>query len=170
MVYSVAQTIDRLAALPGLMDSLIKEVRPNGGTSLRDAIDKIGVNTTKLQTSVETLTLRNLTRWKMAYGVPSWEADAYGRCISANMELCELLQIPETDFLGWNWKNFIHPDDCLRVFADWRRIVDEKSDFHSSARYVTNEGQIVPVKLVAKAMALQGDVIGWIGVAERIAK
>jgi len=169
MVYQIAKAIERLNALPDRFDALLKEVKPNGGSSLRDAIDRTARKIDELGDSIVRIDVRHQTRWKMAAGVAGWESDSNGRCTAANSELCELLKMGEGEILGSNWKNFIHPDDANRVFSEWARVVSEGADFNLTARYIASDGATVPVRLKAHSMASNGRVLGWIGVAEPMA-
>ena len=168
MVYSIAKTIERLNALPDRFDALLKEVKPNGGSSLRDAVDRTAKKIDELGDSIVKIDVRHQTRWKMAAGIAGWESDANGRCMAANSDLCEMLKMGEAEILGSNWKNFIHPDDAPRVFSEWSRIVQEGADFNLPARYVASDGTVIPVRLKAHSMIYSGRVLGWIGVAEQV--
>lgn len=167
MLYSVAKTIERLSMLPDQIDKLAKEVRPNGGSSLRDAIDRTALTLANVQHSVDNLALRHHTRWQMAYGVPSWESGPDGKYIAVNHQLCELVKRGRDEIIGSNWKNMIHSDDAQRIFSEWNRVVSEGSDFDAPARYVTSEGEVVPVRLKAQAMHMGGSIVGWIGVVSQ---
>jgi PAS domain S-box-containing protein len=161
------RSLDAIAGLPVQVSQLMQEVRPNGGASLRDAIDNTARCVNVLSDSVEALALRHQTRWTMAYGMPSWESDQNGRCIRANLELCELLGASEDEITGTNWKNCIHPDDAHRVFSEWGRIVAEAADCNLTCRYVSSSGEVIPVRLKAHVMTRGDKAIGWIGTAER---
>lgn len=166
MIYTIAKTIERLSALPDRFDALLKEVKPNGGSSLRDAVDRTSRKIDEVNESLVRIGVRSQTRWKMASGIAGWESDAAGRCTAANSDLCELLKMGESEILGSNWKNFIHPEDSERVFREWARIVIERSDINLTARYIASDGTIIPVRLKAHVMMSGDQVLGWIGVAE----
>mgnify|MGYP003649615572 CR=1 FL=1 len=168
MIYSVAKAIERLSALPDRFDALLKEVKPNGGSSLRDAVDRTSRKVDEVSESLVRIGVRSQTRWKMASGIAGWESDANGKCTAANSDLCELLKMGEGEILGSNWKNFIHPEDSERVFREWARIVSEGSDFNLLARYIASDGRIIPVRMKAHAMMSGDRVLGWIGVAELV--
>jgi PAS domain S-box-containing protein len=166
-MYALARALEAVALLPERVDSLIKEVKPNGGSSLRDAIDSTARDISRLAYSIDELALRERTRWRMSTGAAGWESDHLGRFLRVNMEMCELLDCGEEDLTGTNWKNSVHSDDAQRVFSEWGRIINEGSDLSMSARLVDSNGITIPVRLKAHAMILGGRPIGWIGTAER---
>lgn len=166
MIYSVAKAIERLSALPDRFDALLSEVKPNGGSSLRDAVDRTSRKIDEVNESLVRSGVRSQIRWKMASGIAGWESDAAGRCTAANSDLCEMLKMGESEILGSNWKNFVHPEDSERVFREWARVVSEAADFNLLARYIASDGNIISVRLKAHVMMDGGRVIGWIGVAE----
>jgi len=166
-MYALARALEAVALLPERVDALIKEVKPNGGSSLRDAIDRTSHDIARLSYSVAELALRGQTRWRMTAGAAGWEADPNGRFARANMELCEMLGVGEIEIVGTNWKNFVHTEDAMRTYSEWDRVVREVSDFNMSTRLVGSDGMTIPVRLKAHAMMLEGSPIGWIGTAER---
>lgn len=119
-----------------------------------------------MRDAIDSLAERHMTRWKLAYGTASWESDEKGRCVAANTDLCTLVDMDEDDILGYNWKNFIHQDDQERVFREWKRTVEDGSDFRLDCRYVRPDKTVIPVLLTARAMRRNGRVFGWIGKAD----
>ena len=167
-MYALLKGLEAVSAIPDQVNALMKEVRPNGGSSLRDAIDRTASKVDKLSVAVDELSATHQVRWRMAYGEPSWHSDANGRCTAANNLLCDLLEFPELEFVGSNWKNLIHPDDQQHVFTEWNRIVAEGAQFSLNARYVTRSGAVIPVRLKAVPIVVSSGVVGWIGTANRI--
>ncbi len=158
--------LEALTLLPERVDLLAAQFERNGGSSLRDAVDKTNHSLKQFSDSLEELNLRGRTRWRMDYSVPSWEADAQGRWITANLRLCEMLDVGEEDLTGMNWKNVIHFLDADRVYAAWNRVVLESSHFNISARCVMSCGTMIHVRFKAHAMKLGGRTVGWIGTAD----
>lgn len=167
-MYALLKVLEAIALIPEKVDELTKEVKPNGGSSLRDVVDRVAGSLATLRDSVDMLALRQSTKWKLTSGLPGWESDERGRCISANLELCTLVGRPEEDIKGSNWKNMIHYDDMPHVFSEWARIVSDSSDFDVDARYIKPDGTVLPVRIRARAMNVNGKAVGWIGVVEVI--
>lgn len=166
-MYALLKGLEAVSAIPDQVNALMKEVRPNGGSSLRDAIDRTAAKMDKLSLSVDELSATHYVRWKMAYGEASWHSDAAGKCTAANHLMCDMVDANETELIGNNWKNFIHPDDQSRVFSEWGRVVLEGAQFNILTRYQTNSGVDIPVRLKANPIICHDKVVGWIGTAHR---
>jgi PAS domain S-box-containing protein len=146
----------------------MKEVKPNGGSSLRDAIDRAASKVDKLSVAVDELAATHYVRWRMAYGEASWHSGPDGKCTAANSLLCDMLEANENDLTGHNWKNFIHPQEQNRVFSEWARVVMEGAQFNVTTRYTTTHGDVLEVRLKANPIICNNKVVGWIGTAHKI--
>jgi len=164
----VYRALEAIALLPAKVDRLTKEVLPNGGGSLRDAVDRLATGVDALADQVTVLSERHTTRWKIAFGAPSWETDEYGNFLGVNADLCDLVGLPEVDLLGTSWKVIIFHEDQPRVFREWDRIIEEKSHLRLQCRIVDCEGEPLSVQLNARYMKVHGEVFGWIGKIERV--
>lgn len=167
-MYALLKGLEAVSAIPEQVNALMREVKPNGGSSLRDAIDRTSTKVDQLSVAVDELAATHQVRWRMAYGEPSWHSDESGRCTAANNLLCDLLEYSEPEFVGNNWKNLIHPDDQPHVFSEWNRIVAEGATFGLNSRYVTRSGEVIPVRMKAVPIIARGSVVGWIGTANKI--
>ena len=167
-MYALLKGLEAVSAIPDQVNALMKEVRPNGGASLRDAIDNASSKVDKLSMAVDELSATHYVRWKMAYGEASWHSDSSGRCTAANHLLCEMVDGDEVDLLGSNWKNIIHPDEQARVFSEWNRVVAEGAQFNMKTKYQSLIGDEIPVRLKANPIICHDKVVGWIGTANRI--
>jgi len=167
-MYALLKGLEAVSAIPDQVNALMKEVRPNGGSSLRDAIDRTAAKMDKLSLSVDELSATHYVRWKMAYGEASWHSDAAGKCTAANHLMCDMVDANESDIIGSNWKNMIHPDEQGRVFSEWNRIVNEGAQFNIQTKYQSTNGDTIPVRLKANPIICHDKVVGWIGTAHRI--
>ena len=167
-MYALLKGLEAVSAIPEQVNALMKEVRPNGGSSLRDAIDRASSKVDRLSLAVDELSATHYVRWKMAYGEASWHSDASGKCTAANHLLCDMVDANETDLIGNNWKNMIHPDEQRRVFSEWGRVVLEGAQFNIQTKYMSMNGDVIPVRLKANPIVCHDKVVGWIGTAHRI--
>lgn len=92
-------SLDELSVKMSEMDSTLKgvlaELKPNGGESVRDAINRI-------ENKVDYGNAKLRFRDQLTVN-PTFEMDAKGNCIFANRSLCDLLDIDESDFLNRRW-------------------------------------------------------------------
>lgn len=161
----LTSALEAIALLPKRVDALAAQFERNGGSSLRDAVDRTNASVKSFGEALEELNIRGRTRWRMDYGVPGWEADDRGRWISANTKLCDMFEVSEEDLTGMNWKNIVYHQDADKLFAAWERVVRESSHLNTSARCLTSCGDLVHIRFKAHAMKINGRVVGWIGTA-----
>lgn len=158
-MYQLVKALEAIAMLPAKVDALSAQVLPNGGSSMRDAIDRIGKR-------VDEMDVLNRTKWHMDPHIASFRNDANGNCIAANLKLCQLFGAPETEITGMNWRNFVHPSDLERMTREWMEAVKMGSDFTMRARYQDSIGTPMPSLCTAKAIKVNGQIVGWIGMVE----
>lgn len=113
-------------SLPVLMD-ISHQFRPNGGNSLRDVIDRIerDIDASKARTKI----LLGMSK----YGV--YEADSSGNCTWVNRRWCEVAGLMPEEAMGNGWLTAIHPDDRVKVFAEWENSVKLGRDFDLVYRF-----------------------------------
>ena len=142
-----------------LLRELLAEIRPNGGSSLRDAIDRIE----KIQVAQNNRQRVILSLSQDAY----FETDAHGACVYVNHRWEELTGITAAESRGAGWSHGIHEDDRLRVLEEWHAAVSDQRPFRQRFRYenvVT--GEVTPVYV--RAIAMEGhnnNIVGYLGSA-----
>jgi PAS domain S-box-containing protein len=93
-----------------------------------------------------------------------WQSDSLGMCIHVNVMYREMLGFQLSELAGDQWKQSIHPDDKLAVYAEWSSAVKEKRPFNMRYRWQTKDGEIIPVHAQASVLLdSQGRVSGWVG-------
>lgn len=132
------------------------EFRPNGGSTLRDAINRI-------EHSVTTNEQKTLALIKsMPMGI--WISDKNGKCTDVNRSICNLTGRTESELKGDNWSNWIHPDEQEDVFQDWNRCVNNDMNFDQIYRYILPNGQIKQFHGVAYQLKdRNNNLIGFLG-------
>lgn len=140
------------------IEKLAQELIPNGGTSLRDAIDRIETTVTFLNERQKALIQ------DIPYGII--EYDATGKLVWANRTYLRRLDISLEQVLGNGWINLVHSDDVDRVVKTWVRTVEAGVDYHATFRF-TAVGIDVPVN--TKSYSLHdrhGELVGYIAVVD----
>ena len=137
------------------------EFRPNGGSSLRDAINRIE-DKIMLQEQKTIAIIKSLR-------IGTWIADEKGKCIDVNKSLCEIADRTESEILGDNWLNWVHPDEKDDVFMEWNRCVQNDLNFDIEYRYVLPNKKIQLVHAMAYRLKdNKGNLIGFLGTLEGI--
>lgn len=140
---------------------IASEFRPNGGSSLRDAInrieEKVSLNEQKTGAIIK------------SFPVGTWVSDENGRCIDVNKNLCKIMGRTESEIKGDNWSNWIHPDEKEEVFEEWTRCVKNDLNFDMEYRYILPDKSIQKVHGTAYQLKNSaGKVVGFLGTLEAI--
>lgn len=137
------------------IDAILKELRPNGGSSLKDQISRIENNIELLDIKVASVAL--------ATNVGYWKSDSRGHVVEVGRSLCIILGRTESEIIGNNWINIVHPEDRDRVKEEWDSSVADSRNFELVYRMVKSDGSIQKVKGVAYAIVKNYNLIGYFG-------
>jgi PAS domain S-box-containing protein len=142
-------------ALPAIMQ-IAEEFKPNHGSSLRDAINRIENTMCNLQASDHLLL--NLSE------IAHFQTDQNGNCIWANLAYCNLTALDLIDIKGHGWISVVHPEDRKVVTEEWERTIEEKRQFNMTYRYMTTSGKVFPVRVHAILnFNTRGEIVGALG-------
>jgi len=137
---------------------ILKEVKPNSGTSLKDHVDKINKQVSHDSNLIKTICTRQ--KWILDNRPePIFECDTEGKCTWVNEKYCQLLKHDVDYFLGNGWKNGIFSEDLEMVEKEWARSIKDERSSVSIYRMIDREGTIYNVK----AVATRKDNHGYIG-------
>lgn len=135
------------------------EFRPNGGSTLRDAINRIETKVS-LQQQTTTAIIKS-------FPIGTWISDEKGRCVDVNKNLCKITGRTETELKGDNWTNWIFEKDD--VIEEWQRCVTNDSNFDHEYHYVLSDRKKQKVHGVAQRLKNEkGDLVGFLGTLEPI--
>lgn len=161
--------------LPGhkngiLLRDILGELRPNGGSSLRDAV-------TRLERNLDDNTkILQILHWKQkrfnnVLGIATFETDNVGHCVAANEAYLELAGITLEEALHDGWRNIVDKSELEDVFVDWDLCIAQGRDFHrviTYCHYRTGLRRLVNVDAYAVHGADEHDIIGWVGYVEPV--
>jgi len=138
------------------IDQIFEEMIPNGGTSIKDKIDKID---TRL-----TLVGERLRAHFADVNEAHFETDTEGLCTRVNRTYTRMVERDPSEVLGHGWQNCVHPDDRERVTESWYDSVDEDRELSINFRFETPSGKVIPVSGTSyKMIDDEGDIIGYLG-------
>jgi PAS domain S-box-containing protein len=145
--------------LKAILAFIEAELRPNGGSSIRDAVNRMEMGIEAANKKIDLVAQRQLQRTNLdATGL--WETDRAGRFTFVNPAMARLAGAAPEDFLGLGWKTHVHPRDRAEVSASWQSAVQDERDF----TFVFAFGNEVKVRVTGRRMrGANGDVTGWIG-------
>jgi PAS domain S-box-containing protein len=93
-----------------------------------------------------------------------WTSTPDGDCDYVNSRYLEYTGIPEVELLGLAWLKQVHADDCERVFAAWKKTLEQDLPFECDFRIRSKEGVYRYFKCRAVAVLdANGRVGKWFG-------
>lgn len=146
------QMWERLGLLLPKLEQTIKEVLPNGGSSISDAVHRLEA---QVHLSAE-------RQWVVLadHEHGYFEADPDGKYVRVNRRWSDLTELSPEDTLGEGWVLGVVEEDRDRVLTAWTRAIEQKRGFSLSFRVGTGlhvKGTCMPVR------DSRGQVIAYIG-------
>lgn len=153
VLHIVYEIQDRMKQL----DSIIADLKPNGGSSLRDAIDRM--ERTTMATNQSQRAILDLLN------AGFFLTDSAGQFVYVNRYWQHITGMPVDECLGSGWANAIAPEDRDKVFNEWKACAVEGRSFSSQFR-IKHAGTGVIHWVVGHSVALRdgkGLLYGHIG-------
>ena len=152
----VGRGVRELRSILGFIEA---ELRPNGGSSIRDAVNRVELGIEAANNKIDLVTQRQLQRYNLE-STGLWETDRRGRFTFVNPAMARMAGVAPDDLLGMGWKTQVHPRDRAEVSASWQSAVQDERDF----AFVFAFGNDRKVQVTGRRMrGARGDVTGWIG-------
>lgn len=159
---TLTAAVNRLTAMDQMLARVYREVLPNHGTSLRDAVD--GVRRELHVFTTETRILQDADNHR-AYFV----TDPVGAYLHVSRSLQRWTGRSRDELLGWGWINAVAASDRDRVRDEWDRATAEQRDFSLDYSLQTVDGACLQVHVdVTPIRAADGLIERWVGAARRI--
>ena len=136
---------------------LLAELRPNGGTSLRDAIARIETRQIKQAGRLDLIML------VLDDQVSVYETDSAGECTWVSPAYCKVTGRTLDECLGLGWVVIIHQDDMPYVRAEWSSALADHRAFALRFRMVRADGQVFKVFSRARPLVNGKTILGWSG-------
>lgn len=126
--------------------SLEFSIKPNGGGSISDGINRIEKSILSVLQSQNVLA--NQT------GVATWRSNENGECVWASQALCDMVGWSfEDGFQGGNWTNIYFDEDIPLIEEKWADAVKTKRALSIPIRYKHRDGHGIPVHVRAIPLA-----------------
>ena len=93
-----------------------------------------------------------------------FQADAKGKGVYVNQQVCSFTGLPEKKHDGDGWASTIHPDDKDRVYRFWKTTIEGTASFETEFRFVRKDKRLTWVASRAAVFNDEdGNVTGFIG-------
>lgn len=138
------------------LDPILKELRPNGGSSLADQVNNV---LRKLEHHSGRVKAFNRDTSEGMF-----ESDATGACVWVNRTYCRITERTESEVLGWGWLNIVHPDEVEEIRKHWELCVEEAREYTRIQRYVTPAGEEILCNVRAQPIKNdKGELLSFMG-------
>ena len=137
------------------------EIMVNSGSTIKDKVNMIMQNMAI-----------NDTRWKYLddSSIPQWECDAEGKCVRANISMCELFGLSQDQMDGWGWFESVSSIDRNRVHEQWTYACKYAVPYQ--AKYgVQNQITGESYDIIAEGFPVSdthGVLIHWFGTCKKV--
>jgi len=137
--------------------SIEKELKPNGGGSMRDELRMIG-----RQSRITAATMRSYVEES---DDGSFETDDKGLWIFSNRALLRWVQRSVEDVTGYGWFGFVSRSDRDRIRNEWDIAISQKREFASEFMVVVDASKPFLVSIVARPIRdpVANEITGWLG-------
>jgi len=153
---------DNLMKVHAQINTIFKELTPNGGGSLKDNVNQLTIELKKNTDMTEVI--YHSQHWLLDNrDEPIFESQSDGKCTWVNKPYMNLLRRDMSYFINHGWKSAIHDDDRERVVENWNSAVRDGRLFEDTYRMVDSTGKSIKVECTATKMA-KGGYIGNIKV------
>lgn len=147
----------RLGDVSVRLESLAIELRPNGGGTLRDAVNEIRRLTREAAQESRVLLDNH------PHGI--FHAGSDGSLRWVNRTLSHLVGRNRDELYGYNMLNAVDPRDRRRVATEWRSAIRDGREFIAQYRMVDEDGHDIPVRCRATPILdSDGTVSRYLGV------
>lgn len=156
---AVMNIVDAASMVPDIKAQLFN----NGGSSLRDAVDRIHSRLCTIEAREKALI--------QEHDLAVFIADEDGKTTWVNRTYCRLFGVSEEEATGYGWKNHIHPSEREHYTSDWLSAVRDRREFVRIVRCVAAlDGAELVFKVRAYPMDSPGSTQrGYTGFLEPVA-
>lgn len=135
-----------------------KELTPNGGSSLRDAINRV-------ETRVEGIEFAQQISWDFDT-IPIFRTTGDGLCLWVNQTYLDLVKRGKDFLINKGWESCIHHEDREKVVKEWENACYDGRNFDMSCRMVDINQNVIH----CRARAFGSKKTGYIGFISTIPK
>lgn len=157
----VNATLSGFVEIIPVLTEVAKEFRPNGGSSMRDAIDRL-----EKKSSLSEQRTRALIS---CLDIPCFESDAKGQCVWVSKKWTELAGISLEEAQGNGWVVALPEHERERVFEEWQSAIEQEREFVLTYDFGLNKQ--TKVKAVSTVVRDKKDnIISFFGILTPVSK
>lgn len=135
-----------------LLQEILAELKPNGGTSLRDAVDKILLRNDETD-AFDTAQLN-------IFDTPAFKTNQVGAWLYVNRAFTKLTGTTLGENLGQGWINTVDPKERGEFLEKWNAAVSAQREFSEDVQLLVGPAHVNAYK----AVDTKGRLRGYLGV------
>lgn len=161
----VYRTAKKIGAIYEKTEKLIYEMKPNGGESLRDAINRLEKAVGHLAGGQRAMDQKLRTMFSLS-GDISFETDIEGGCIWVSSKYLAVTGRQLEEVRGNGWVLVVAEEDQDRVFSEWCQAISQEREFECVYNIKKVDGGIMKVSCRAFPIRDASNCpVGWFGIA-----
>jgi PAS domain S-box-containing protein len=142
-------------ALPKI-NAISEQFRPNGGSSLKDAITRIEASL--IESSADLKEMKKMFEGQLDTSLDGiFVTDNKGWCLRANNGLQDIQGDSENGIKGYGWTKNLHPEDRDRVRQAWEDAVNHKGTFNEKYRFLNPKEGVIHVHCISAPLKDDAD-------------
>lgn len=155
----IPQALDAIQSIEGMkaqLNTITKQVMPNGGSSLPDSMKRIEStlksNAERSEAIGKTVNLMAATMRATTNTNPrmaTFEAAPSGMLTDANKTYLRWTGRQLNEMLGWGWITTVHPADREQVRHEWLQAIADVRTSVMRYRIVDEDGEVLVVEVTA---------------------
>lgn len=162
--------IQRIAGVDAKLQSILKEVQPNGGSSLRDAVTLTRETTKRTEMALAVFINSTRAQWDGMGLFAVLEASPKGDFTYVNSTFMKWTNRSERELLGNGWLNTVETTDRRGVREEWESCIDDVREFTHAFTMCRVDGPSFDVLCTATPVTeySNGPVVKWVGVIRKV--
>lgn len=168
------QNSERMQDALSKLDKVLKEVLPNGGSSLRDSINRVEKNIKLIESNVSIINdkvdnLEDTHRIALnMQQIAFWISGKQGEITYASPSMCKLVKRVESEMLGNGWISCISHEDTMRISKAWELSVEENRTFDEIYTFTSGDSSIRVHGIAFHKKNSKGEYIGSYGTLTKL--
>lgn len=135
LMTSINKKLETVPKLETDVNEIKLQLRTNGGTSLKDAVNRIEQTLGDVREDVAILKGRESARMYLD-AQPTFECDANGYSTALNKALLDIVGLDIDEAIGYGWLKAVKPIDQDRVQREWESSVRNGREFNSNYTFI----------------------------------
>lgn len=171
---AILQGLSSLSVLQKKVNAMEEYLTPNGGGHLPDAVGRIEESMALMKAELKSMD--DAIYMIVATIQAEDDADALtarfdcsetGENTYVSQTYARWLKVGTEDLMGWNYMNYVHPDDRAQVTRLWDICREQHRIYENRHRMVAADGEIIEVSVIATPIPRHPPARRWIGIMRK---